>query len=465
MAAAQERDEAQASGLEMFKPFQIKGVTFKNRIFRSAMGGKMAYFDGTINNAWKNFERRFARHGVAGIISTTLTVDPRRIAPLEYPSISQDRFVAPYRAAIREIKEAGARYIAQIGDPGYHTQGGLFPQKADGRSSSAVFDLLYGYRTAAGAMSEEEIAHSVQQHADGVRRAREAGVDGVEITASKGYLIHQFLNPGINRRDDRYGGSPENRFRFLEEIITAARKAVGPDFMIGVRLSAVDYNYLPVNIRFPSFPTRRYLMGNGLTETIPWAKRLEDMGVDYLHVTRGYGFINPKENPGDYPLDQIRLFGNAVRHLSAKAWFRSTLLNTIPGFMLRPFLGMGWKKTLGENAEYAAEFKKALKIPVLVNGGFQSKELIERTLKEGKADIVTMARPLLANPDLLERFRRGEEAPPRPCTFCNRCVIFTAVQPVGCYDPTRFKDQEEMEKHILAWSANPEPFEHGLDEK
>ncbi len=460
MPAPKGRDEERASDLEMWKPFQIKKVSFKNRILRSAMGGKMAYFDGTPNNAWKNFERRFARGGVAGIISTTLSVDPRRIAPLEYPSISHDRFVPAYRAAIREIKEAGAAYIVQVGDPGYHTQGGLFPQEADGRSSSAIFDLLYGYRTAAAAMSAEEIAHSVTQHADGVRRARDAGADGVEITASKGYLIHQFLNPGINRRDDEYGGPDENRFRFLREIVNASRKAVGDDFMIGVRLSAVDYNYLPINLRFPAFPTRRYLLGNGLEQTIPWAKELEAMGVDYLHVTRGYGFINPKENPGDYPLDQIRVFGNAVRHLSAKAWIRAALLNTIPGFLLRPFLGIGWKKQLGENADYAHKFKQALKIPVLVNGGFQSKSLIEDTLKSGKADLVTMARPLLANPDLLALWKAGKEGPDKPCTFCNRCVIFTAVQPVGCYDPSRYKDHEEMERHILAWSGNPEPFAH-----
>ncbi|MEO7329250.1 MAG: NADH:flavin oxidoreductase [Minicystis sp.] len=463
MPAQQGRDEERASDLEMFKPFRIKNVAFKNRILRSAMGGKMAYYDGTPNNAWKNFERRFARHGVGGIISTTLSVDPRRIAPLEYPSLSHDRFVPAYKAAIREIREAGAVYIVQVGDPGYHTQGGLFSQKADGRTSSAIFDLLYGYRSTAGAMSEAEIAHSVVEHAEGVRRAREAGADGVEITASKGYLIHQFLNPGINRRDDRYGGSPENRFRFLEEIVTAARKAVGDDFMIGVRLSAIDYNYLPVNIRFPIFPTRRYLLGNGLDQTIPWAQKLETMGINYLHVTRGFGFINPKENPGDYPLDQIRIFGNAVRHLSAKAWFRAALLNTIPGFLLRPFLGMGWKKKLGENAEYAAKFKQALKIPVLVNGGFQSRDLIEDTLKSGKADMITMARPLLANPDLLEHFKKGKAGPEKPCTFCNRCVIFTAVHPVGCYDPSRFKDQDEMEKHILAWSGNPEPFAHALE--
>src|SRR5262245_25833749 len=102
--------------LRMFEPFSIKGKTFENRILRSAMGGKMCYYDGTVNNAWVNFERKFARTGVGGIISTTMAVDDRRYSPLEYPKISDDRFIVPFRNAIRRIKEGtNCLYIMQIG--------------------------------------------------------------------------------------------------------------------------------------------------------------------------------------------------------------------------------------------------------------------------------------------------------------------------------------------------------------
>lgn len=443
----------------MFEPFSIKGVTFKNRLLRSAMGGKMAYYDGTVNEAWTRFERQFADTGVGGVISTTMTSDPRRWAPLEYPRFSSDDQIPAFKKAIRRVKQTpgGCVYLIQVGDNGYHTQGGLFPQEADGKTASGVFDFLYGYRTVATAMTEEEIDRAVQQLAAGVRRAREAGADGVEITASKGYLIHQFLNPGINRRTDGYGGSVENRFRFLREVVTASRKAVGDDYMIGVRLSALDYNYLPVNLRLPPrWPLRHYVMGNTMNETIGYAKELEALGVDFLHVTRGYGFINPKENPGDYPLDQIRIFANAVRHLSFKANFRAAVLNVIPDFLLRPILGIGWKKKPGENAEYAHEFKKVLKIPVIANGGFQSRRLVEGVLRDGKCDLVSMARPLLANRDLLQVWRDGADEPERPCSFCNRCVVLTGVQPVGCYDLDRFDgDQDAMERQILDWCGHP----------
>jgi 2,4-dienoyl-CoA reductase (NADPH2) len=447
----------------MFEPLSIKGVTFHNRVLRSAMGGKMCYYDGTVNNAWVNFEHRFARNGVGGIISTTMAVDSRRSSPLEYPRISADRYVGPLRDGIKKIKgDTRVVYILQVGDPGYHTQSSLFAQKADSRTSSPVVDALYGYVNQGTAMTPEEIAYSIRQHVDGARRAREAGADGVEIAAAKGYLVHQFLNPGINRREDEYGGSPENRFRILREIVQGARKAVGDDFILGVRLSAKDVNHLPVNLRLP---LSSYFRGNTLHETIGWAQELEKLGVDYLHVTQGFGFINPKENPGDYPLDQIRIFSNAVRHLSFKARARAMFLNAFPTFMLRPILGIGWRQPTGENADLAAEFKKVLKIPVIANGGFQERDVIEETLQSGKSDLVSMARPLLANPDLLAQFRAGKNAPDKPCTRCNRCVILTAVQPVGCYEPKRFANEAEMEREILRWSADPTPIDEPAHER
>jgi 2,4-dienoyl-CoA reductase-like NADH-dependent reductase (Old Yellow Enzyme family) len=197
----------------IFEPITIGGVTFKNRILRSSIGGKTAYYSGIVSPAWKHFEKRFAEGGVGGIVSATLSVHEQRWAPIEYPKISNDATIGPLREAIAEIQELGVRYIIQIGDPGAHTQMSLFSEAVDGRSSSRHLDFLYGYRSVAEAMSTDEISAAIENFAQGARRVRDAGADGVEITASKGYLIHQFLNPGINRRRDGYGGSPDNRFR------------------------------------------------------------------------------------------------------------------------------------------------------------------------------------------------------------------------------------------------------------
>ena len=442
----------------IFEPFTIKHVTFKNRILRSSMGGRTSYYDGTVSPAFKNFEKRFATGGIAGIISATIGVDYSRLSPLEYPTLSHDRYIKPLREAIQEVQKLGCPYIMQIGDPGGHTQTSLFSQEADSKSASAGFDLMFGYRDRIVAMSLEEIDQEIRNFAEAARRVREIGCDGVEVTASKGYIIHQFLNPATNRRTDQYGGSVEKRFQLLRDIVKAVREKVGDDFLFGIRLSAVDYNYLPLNIRWPIvFPLRHYLMGNTLKETMRYGQELERLGVDYLHIDSGFGFINPKGNPGPYPVDGVKLFASATRHLSRKAKLRAALVNAMPDAMARAVLGIGWRYKPAVNVDLAQRFKQAVNIPIIANGGFQKRDLIEATLCAQKCDMISIARPLLANPDLLEVFQAGKNEPDNPCTFCNRCCTRTAVLPLGCYEPLRFASQEEMEQQILQWSATTEP--------
>lgn len=441
----------------IFDPFTIKKVTFKNRILRSSIGGKTCYYNGMVNPAWKRFERRFAEAGVGGIISATITVDDHRWSPLEYPKLSQDRFVKPIREGVREVQALGCKYIIQLGDGGYQTQTSLLSEKEDSKSASNGFDLVFGYRNHSTAMTTEEIQQTIKNFADGARRVRDAGCDGLEITASKGYIIHQFLNPATNRRKDAYGGSVEKRFQFLREIVQAVRRTVGNDFLFGIRLSAVDFNYMPVNVRWPVvFPLKHYFIGNTLKETLYYGQELEKGGVDYLHVSSGFGFINPTESPGDWPVDEFRMFANATRHLSAKANVRATLVNALPRLIVRGIFGLGWGFKPAINADYARAFKKAVGIPIIANGGFQRKSTIESALTDGTCDLVSMARPLLANPDLLRLFQQGLDEPPNPCTHCNRCSVATAVLPLGCYDRSRFPSQEAMEAQILSWTGGPE---------
>ena len=212
----------------IFEPFTINGVQFHNRVLRSSLGGRTSYYNGTVSPAFISFESRFARGGVGGIITATISVNPRRMSPLEYPALHDDRYVAGLAQAARAVQAYGSRYIIQIGDPGGHTHLSLFPEEADGRSASSTFNLLYGYRNRTVAMTEHDIELAIERFAAAAERVRRIGADGVEITASKGYLIHQFLNPATNRRTDAYGGSAEKRFHFLERIVQAARARVRP---------------------------------------------------------------------------------------------------------------------------------------------------------------------------------------------------------------------------------------------
>lgn len=438
----------------IFEPFQIKNLHFKHRILRSSIGGRTSFYDGTVSSAFKNFEKRFAQHDVAGIISATISVNDERTSPMEYPKLSDDRYIKPLADAIKAVQAYDCRYIVQIGDTGGATHTSLFAQASDAKSSSTLFDLFYGYQNLHKAMTIEEIEMTITNFAEAARRVRAAGADGLEITASKGYVIHQFLNPGINRRTDKYGGTVDKRFTLLEEIILAVRKKVGDDFPIGIRLSAADYNYQPLNLRLPiRFPLRHWYFGNTIEENLHYAQKLKALGIDYLHIDKGYGFPNPKGNPGSFPVHEMKMFYNSNRHLSIKAGLRAVLFNLIPEFILNPIANIGWSATPAISADDALRFKQEVGLPVISNGGYQDRDIIESTLTHGKADLISMARPLLANVDLIQQFRAGSTKAANPCTHCNRCPVRTANFPLGCYDPSRFKSEQEMEAQIMWWSA------------
>lgn len=435
----------------LLEPHTIGPVTFRNRIIRSSMGGRMAEYDGTVTSVWKNFERRFVDGGVGGVISTTFDVNKRRESPPQYPPITDDGFVEPLRRYIGEIQRADCPYIVQIGDPGYQTQTSLFAEAADGKSSSPGFDLIYGYRTRRAAMSDEEIERSIEDFARAARRVRATGAAGLEITASKGYLIHQFLNPGINLRDDAWGGDREQRFQFLRRIVEAVTPELGPSMLFGIRLAAEDYNHLPLNLRWP------IRAGNTLDDTLYYGRELAALGVHYLHIDSGYGFIHPRVTPGPFPYDEARIFFDQTRHLSGKASFRAGLLNVVPRFFGRWLFNLGWRYEEGINLDYASTFRREVGLPVIANGGFQRRSTMSRAVEEGHCDLIAVARALLANPDLPHVFAAGRELPERPCSHCNRCAARTATSPLGCYDRARFASDAEMEQQILACNRPDAP--------
>ena len=144
-------------------------------------------------------------------------------------------------------------------------------------------------------MTETEIARTVDAFAQGARRARAAGLDGVELHAANGYLITQFLSSGINDRKDRYGGSLHNRARFLLDIIRAIRAEVGDDFHLQVKISAVEHNnVIPWEGK-----------GNTLADSIEVCKWCETAGVDAIHVSMGSLFPHPLNPPGDFDFNTI----------------------------------------------------------------------------------------------------------------------------------------------------------------
>jgi 2,4-dienoyl-CoA reductase (NADPH2) len=301
-------------------------------------------------------------------------------------------------------------------------------------------------------MTLDEIAQTIQRFADGARRAREAGLDGVELHASHGYLFTQFLSSGINDRKDEYGGPLENRARFLLDVIRAIRREVGDDFHLQVKINAVDNN----NALYPWEKK-----GNTLEESIQICKWVEAAGADGLHVSIGSMFPHPQLPSGGFPADEASWWYGGMVSSGVRAYLNYALFHYKA---LRPiFLGL-WNRTKkdrpveGVCAVEAREIKRNVRIPVITTGGYQNGALIRKVISEGYCDGVTMARPLIANNDLPMILAQGRDLPDRPCSFCNRCLVNAIANPLGCYDVRRYDgNRDAMIREVMS-VFHPPPF-------
>jgi len=309
-------------------------------------------------------------------------------------------------------------------------------------SSTSRTDPLHGFECRA--MTIAEIQETVQNFADGARRAREAGLDGVELHGANGYLITQFLSSSINDRVDEYGGSLENRARFVLEIIRAIRKQVGSDFHLQMKISAVDYGDAV-------FPWEK--KGYTLAESIQVAKWCEEAGADAIHVSTGNTFPHPLNPPGGLPLDVVARTYNVLLP-SGVYTFRNYLMFRYP--ILRPIFAFLWNRTKGRviegiNVQHARAIKAAVSVPVICTGGFQTASVIRKVITDGSCDAVSIARSLIANNDLVQHFAAGHDRPEKPCTYCNKCLFSVAAHPLGCYELSRFDgDYAAMMKEVMS---------------
>lgn len=414
----------------IFEPLRFRNLTVKNRVFRSNMSGRLDNYDGSGTQARINWEERFARGGVGAILSAHVPVVIRgRIFP-NYATIDRDERIPFWRAVGERVHEHDCKFILQLSHAGrQQDMPGIENLSKKAQSSTSRPDPLHGFECRA--MSREEIKDTVRRFADGARRAREAGLDGVETHSAHGYLITQFLSSAINDREDEYGGTLENRARFLLEIIHAIRKEVGDDFHVQAKINGKDHNDAVS-------PWKNE--GDGLKEAIQVAKWLEEAGVDALHVSTGNFYPHPINPTGGFPAD---VMGRAYVAMlaSGKRTFTNYLMLRYK--LTRPIMALIWNRTKGTVLEGivagdAREIKKRVGVPVICTGGFQRASHIRRVIEGGYCDAVSIARSLIANPDLARVFAEGNDLPERPCTYCNRCLFGLMDSPLACYDLSRF---------------------------
>src|SRR5215210_1564295 len=278
----------------IFQPLQFRNLTIKNRILRSNVSGRFDNYDGSGTQTRINWELKFARGGVGAIISSFVPVHPRgRILP-NYATIDRDDRIPFWRELGRRVHEHDCKYILQLSHGGRQRDIPTIDYPL-GLSSTSRRDPLHGFECEA--MTTAEINETVKAFADGAGRAREAGLDGVELHGANGYLITQFLSSAINDRTDAYGGVLENRARFVREIVQAIRARVGRDFHLQMKISATEFNNALIPDEKP---------GNTIEDSTQVCRWLKEDGVDAIHVSSGSSFPHPKNPAGDLPIDELK---------------------------------------------------------------------------------------------------------------------------------------------------------------
>ena len=429
----------------IFEPLHFRNLTVKNRIFRSNVSGRFDNYDGSGTQVRINWELKFARGGVGAIVSSFVPVHPRgRIIP-NYATIHHDDRIPFWRALGQAVHEHDCRFILQL------SHGGRQRDVPDlsypkGQSSTDKKDPLHGFEC--DRMTIADIAEVVAAFAEGARRARDAGLDGVELHGANGYLITQFLSSAINDRTDEYGGSLENRARFVLDIVRAIRARVGRDFHLQMKISATDHNN-------SLFVLKHEKPGNTVEESAQVCRWLVDAGVDAIHVSTGSAFPHPR-NPAGSDLD-VDLLSHTYEQLASSGanTFRNLLLfhNDVTAAVFRKqWLDAGVAKDQIEGVSLADSrvIKRAVTVPVLCTGGFQTASVIRKAIGDGDCDAVSMARPLVANNDLVHQFAAGRDRAERPCTYCNKCLVHVVEHPIGCYEEIRYPSREAMLQEVLS---------------
>jgi len=333
----------------------------------SPMSPGVATPDGKVTDDTIAYYEARAKGGVGLIILGALKInDENGTFEARGLSIAQDEYIPGIKRIADAIHQHGAKVFAQIGHPGRQAYSRINKGNPCVAPSAIPCSVC---RQETKALSIKEIESMVQDFIHAAQRLQAAGMDGVELHASHGYLINQFLSPYSNKRTDKYGGSLENRMRFIEEIIKGIRDKCGKDFVISVRIPADEF--------LEEFGISEE--GINLQEGVRIAKYIDNLGVDAINVTSGiFLTTNTIIEPTSYP--------------------------------------QGWRSHLAE------EVKKVVKAPVIAASVIRKPEYAEELLEKNIVDFVALGRGLLADPEWVKKVEEGREGEIRPCISCLHCL-------------------------------------------
>lgn len=351
---------------------KIGRMTLRNRIVMSPTETHFTASDGMITWPEIDYYSRRAKGGV-GMIITQQTQACAKLDPIDpYPRsarLDDDAYI-PMMSELTEAVHLQGAKIAVLLTPGGGAQAMGAPYETGLSGIGEPLNVGPSEIRCPVAnrpvhkLTVDEIRQFVTTYGQSALRAKKAGFDAVAIHAHAGYLISQFLSPFFNDRDDEYGGNVENRARFLLELVAEVRRVNGPMMPIIVRISADD----GIGVK-----------GRQIDETVEIARMLEKAGIDALDIA-----------------------GGTQQNFS---WVFPTIYHE-PGIFTK----------------MAQKVKEAVSIPVIVSGRMQNVEFAEQVLEEERADFISFARPLIADPDLANKLASGQGECIRRCVGCNHCI-------------------------------------------
>lgn len=387
----------------LFSPMKIGNVEIKNRIVMAPMCMGFGQYNGCATETMMDYYEERAKGGV-GLIFTEITRinDITGASSFGQLGMSHDYQIPALREMADRIHKHNCKIMVELHHPGRQNLGLMIGTVPICNIGSKLMGNLYTKiltqavipqgkklqdkhivpRTVAPSkcerskmsdsvnreLSANEIKRIICQFIEGAVRVKKAGCDGVELHAAHGYLIQQFLSPNTNKRTDQYGGSLENRMRFLLEIIDGIRSNCGKDFPIVVRLT-VDEMYSEIG---------QNGKGYNLEEGIKMAKILSDKGIDAIDVS-------------------------SAAYDTFNYWLEPTTFTP------------GWRKYL------ASEVRKVVDIPVIAANLIRSPKQAEMQLEEGTQDFISLGRPLIADPHWPNKVKSGNENLIKRCVCCLYC--------------------------------------------
>jgi 2,4-dienoyl-CoA reductase-like NADH-dependent reductase (Old Yellow Enzyme family) len=364
---------------KMLEPITIKNIEIRNRLARSATYEGMGNHRGEPSEQLAQLYNTLAE-GEIGLLITSATMVQRFMMPLiegtgmAYPTyFDDDEYIALWKPIVADVKSRGAAIVMQIVHPG-RQEAPVLRMGEPPLAPSAVEEKESGVMPRE--MTVDEIKEMVERFAQACRRAKEAGFDGVQMHGGHGYLLSSFISPYTNRRTDEYGGDTEKRTKIIVDIIKRARELVGDDYPLMIKMNCDEF------------------VPEGLTkeESAKVAKIIEAAGMDCIEVTAGiYETRNEMSQKG-------------INKEEKEAYLRT----------------------------YAEALKSAVSIPIILVGGLRSPNVIDKVLSEGIADMVSVCRPLIREPQLVKRWKEGDLSK-ATCISCNQCSDNVFTSPLRCY--------------------------------